>query len=88
MRGTRSAVILPPSLARISSSAPKISMLRSFSFATASLETIRQRYPFTAHTNASEIPVLPPVYSTTVIPGCKSPRRSAHSIIESAMRSL
>ena len=63
-------------------------MLRRFSAATASLHTMRQRYPFTAHTNASEMPVLPPVYSTTVIPGFRSPRRSARSIIESAMRSL
>jgi len=41
-----------------------------------------------AHTNASEEPVLPPVYSTTVMLGRSAPRRSASSIIESAMRSL
>src|SRR5688572_20534598 len=34
------------------------------------------------------MPVLPPVYSTTVIPGLRSPRASARSTIESAMRSL
>src|SRR5688572_28944059 len=38
--------------------------------------------------NASDEPVLPPVNSTTVPPGRRSPRASAPSIIASAMRSL
>lgn len=63
-------------------------MVRRFSTANASEVTIRSGYPFTAQTNASEDPVLPPVYSTTVMPGRRSPRRSAPSIIARAMRSL
>jgi hypothetical protein len=42
----------------------------------------------TAQTKASEEPVLPPVNSTTLIPGRSAPRRSAPSIIARAMRSL
>jgi hypothetical protein len=38
-------------------------------------QLITQRYPFTAQTKAREMPVLPPVYSTTVIPGVSAPRR-------------
>src|SRR5437879_4622565 len=34
------------------------------------------------------MPVLPPVYSTTVIPGLSMPRRSARSIIDRAIRSV
>jgi hypothetical protein len=41
-----------------------------------------------AHTNASDDPVLPPVYSTTGCPGSSLPSRSAASIIASAIRSL
>ena len=63
-------------------------MVWSFSRAKASDDTILSGYPLTAHTNASDEPVLPPVYSTTVMPGRKSPRASASSIIASAMRSL
>src|SRR5687768_7343122 len=37
---------------------------------------------------ASDDPVLPPVYSITRMPGFNAPRRSAPSIIASAMRSL
>jgi len=37
---------------------------------------------------ANEEPVLPPVYSTTRMPGRNAPRRSAPSIMESAIRSL
>src|SRR5712692_9112671 len=37
---------------------------------------------------ASDDPVLPPVNSTTRMPGCRRPRASAPSIIASAMRSL
>jgi hypothetical protein len=37
---------------------------------------------------ASDDPVLPPVYSTTRIPGSSRPRASAPSIIASAIRSL
>ncbi len=39
-------------------------------------------------TSASDDPVLPPVYSTTVCPGASRPSRSAPSIIASAIRSL
>src|SRR5688572_29001279 len=37
---------------------------------------------------ASDDPVLPPVYSITRMPGFSVPRRSAPSIIASAIRSL
>ena len=63
-------------------------MVASFSAANAVDETIRRGYPFTEHTSASELPVEPPVYSTTVCPGCRRPSRSAPSIIAKAMRSL
>jgi hypothetical protein len=43
---------------------------------------------FTAQTKANEEPVEPPVYSTTVMPGRKSPRVSASSVIARAIRSL
>ncbi len=63
-------------------------MVSSFSFANASDDTGTKRYPLTAHTSASDEPVLPPVNSTTRIPGLSAPRASAPSIIASAMRSL
>ncbi len=72
----------------ISSSAPNAAIVRNFSTANAFELTMRNGYPLTAHTNASELPVEPPVYSTTVWPGCSAPRRSAPSIIASAIRSL
>src|SRR5437660_1777937 len=47
------------------------------------------RYPFTAHTSASPMPVFPDVGSTiTDSPGRMRPSRSAASIIASAMRSF
>ena len=55
----------------ISSSAPNAAIVRSFSAANAFELTMRNGYPLTAHTNASELPVEPPVYSTTVWPGCQ-----------------
>src|SRR5438067_5264952 len=50
--------------------------------------TILARYPFARQTSASAGPVLPPVYSTTVVPGSIEPSRSAPSIIDSAIRSF
>ena len=50
--------------------------------------TILARYPFARQTSASAGPVLPPVYSTTVVPGATRPSRSAPSIIASAIRSF
>src|SRR5215467_2524353 len=46
------------------------------------------RYPRTAHTMASPMPVLPLVGSTTVAPGLRRPRRSASSIMLTAIRSF
>src|SRR5882762_7719927 len=43
---------------------------------------------FTAHTKASDTPVLPPVYSTTEPPGRRRPFASAASTMASAMRSF
>ena len=59
-----------------------------FSLANASEETTLKRYPLTAHTKARDEPVLPPVYSTTVMPGLRSPLFSASSIMARAIRSL
>ena len=50
--------------------------------------TIRQRYPLTEQIRASAGPVLPPLYSTTVVSGPMRPSRSAPSIIASAIRSF
>jgi hypothetical protein len=88
IRGIRSGVIFPPSLGKITSSPPNAAIVRNFSTANASDVTIRNGYPFCAQTNASDDPVLPPLYSTTAIPGRNSPRRSAPSIIPRAIRSL
>ena len=79
---------MPAGLWISSTSAPKARMVRIFSGAKASEETIRSGWPLTAQTKASEEPVLPPVYSTTGCPGASRPSRSAPSIIASAMRSL
>src|SRR5262245_6236829 len=46
------------------------------------------RYPLAVQTSASDAPVLPPVYSTTVSPGTSRPSRSARSITARAMRSF
>src|SRR3954453_23142288 len=46
-------------------------------------------YPFAAHTNASAMPVLPDVASTTVVrPGSISPAASAASIIDTPILSF
>jgi hypothetical protein len=79
---------MPSGLGSSSTSAPKACIVRSFSTAKASDDTIRSGCPFTAQTNASDEPVLPPVYSTTGCPGSGRPSRSAPSIIASAIRSL
>src|SRR4029453_12442228 len=47
-----------------------------------------RRYPRTAQTIARPIPVLPLVGSTTMAPGLSTPRRSASSIMATAMRSF
>jgi hypothetical protein len=85
--GMRSGVI-PPGLWISSTSAPKARIVRIFSAANASEDTIFSGWPLTAQTNASEEPVLPPVYSTTGCPGASRPSRSASSIMASAIRSL
>jgi hypothetical protein len=46
------------------------------------------RYPLTAQTNAKDVPVLPPVYSTTVSPGFRRPSASARPMAVIAMRSF
>src|SRR5215471_2189867 len=85
--GIRSGVI-PSGLCTSSTSAPNARIVRIFSTANASEDTIRSGYPFTAQTNASDEPVLPPVYSTTSWPGRRRPSASAASIIARAIRSL
>jgi hypothetical protein len=87
-RSNNAGVTLPPSLGTNLSSAPSARIVRSFSSAKASDDNRTSLYPFAAQTIASDEPVLPPVYSTTRMPGDSEPRRSAPSIIASAMRSL
>ncbi len=79
---------MPVSLRMISRSAPKAIIDLSFSSAKALDDTMRSGYPLTAQTKASDVPVEPPVYSTTVCPGDSSPRASAASIMARAIRSL
>ena len=79
---------MPCGLGTISTFAPKASMVRRFSSAKASEVTMCSGCPVTAQTKASELPVLPPVYSTTGWPGRSRPARSAPSIMASAIRSL
>ncbi len=81
-------VVLPPSLATSVSSAPSAAIWSSFSRLNASDVTMRRRYPFAAQTSASDAPVLPPVYSTTVPPGFSRPSASAREIRASAARSF
>jgi hypothetical protein len=54
----------------------------------ASELTIFGRYPLAAHTNASEAPVLPPVYSTKVSPDLSRPSASGRDSTANAMRCL
>src|SRR3954463_15412938 len=49
---------------------------------------MRMRYPFAAQTKASDVPVLPPVYSTTVSPGRSLQSASARVITDKAIRSF
>ena len=72
----------------ISTSAPKAFIKPIFSFPNTSAVINLKRYPFIPHTKANPAPVLPPEYSTTVIPGFKTPLFSAPSIIESAILSF
>src|SRR5256714_7015600 len=85
-----SAVTRPrPSTASIPSrSAPSARISWNRSSVKQSEMTMRSRYPLARQTSASAGPVLPPVYSTTVVPGAMSASRSAPSIIESAIRSF
>lgn len=55
----------------------------------AALEvTIESGYPLMAQTIANEVPVLPPVNSTTPPPSRNFPSASAASIIANAIRSF
>jgi hypothetical protein len=45
-------------------------------------------YCFAAHTSASDGPVEPPVYSTTMLPGRSRPSASAASMADFAIRSF
>ena len=80
--------VTPSGLGSTSTRAPKASIVRRFSSANASDVTMCSGWPVTAQTKARELPVLPPVYSTTGWPGARRPARSAPSIMASAMRSL
>ncbi len=81
-------VVLPPSLGTSTSAAPSAAIWSRFSWLKASDVTIRMRYPFAAQTSASDAPVLPPVYSTTVPPAFSRPSASAREITAFAIRSF
>src|SRR5438477_26560 len=81
-------VVRPPSLGTSVTSAPSALIWSSFSLLNASELTMRSRYPLAAQTRASEVPVLPPVYSTMVSPRFSRPSCSARAITVRAMRSL
>src|SRR5947209_9270148 len=68
-RSKSAGVTFPPSLGTMRNSAPKASIVSSFSRAKASEESTTNAYFLAAQTMASEEPVLPPVYSTTRMPG-------------------
>src|SRR5512140_2187854 len=68
--------------------APNACIVRRFSSLNASENTISIGWRVAAHTNASEMPVVPAVYSTTVPSGASRPSASARSIAASAMRSF
>ena len=59
-----------------------------FSSLKASEKTKWARYPRAAQTRASEMPVVPDVYSTTVPPGASRPSAAARSTIARAIRSF
>src|SRR5262249_33427068 len=80
--------VMPSGLGISSTSAPNARIVRIFSSANASEDTTRNGYPSPAQTNASDEPVLPPVYSTTSWPGRRRPSASAASIIANAIQSL
>src|SRR5688572_26270763 len=69
-------------------SAPKRAKSRWRSTLMSSGIVMMRRYPFTADTSASPIPVLPVVGSTMVPPGLRAPLRSAASTIATPMRSF
>jgi hypothetical protein len=71
-----------------STSAPSARRSWKRSSVKQSAITISARYPLALQTSASDGPVLPPVYSTTVSPAESNPSRSAPSTIASAMRSF
>src|SRR5215211_4034969 len=78
----------PSSDGTTSTSAPSARRSWKRSSVKQSAITISARYPLALQTSASEGPVLPPVYSTTVSPRESKPSRSAPSIIVRAMRSF
>src|SRR5882757_10147145 len=82
------SVIRPLSPGTMCSWAPSAFMWSSFSRANTSDVTMRKGCPFTAHTSASETPVLPPVYSTTDPAAARRPSASPASIMASAIRSF
>ncbi len=69
-------------------SAPSIRRNATRSCEMRSGMTSVRAYPFAAATNASAMPVLPLVGSTSVAPGLSTPRRSASSISATPTRSL
>lgn len=88
MVGINRGVIFPLGLWTISTFALEADIVFNFSPAKAFDETTMKRYPLIAQTKASEDPVLPPVASTTVMPGLNLLRRSASSMTDLAMQSL
>jgi hypothetical protein len=82
------APFMPNSRGVSSNAAPYAAINRRRSIDIESGMTRISGYPLTAATSARPIPVFPEVGSMIALPGRSASRRSASSIIESAIRSL
>ncbi len=78
----------PWSLATSVICAPNARIVSRFSWLNASENTTCSRYPSTAQTSASDIPVVPAVYSTTVPPGGSLPSAAAARMTSAAILSF
>ncbi len=80
----RPGIPSPPGV-RINSAPNALSIIRRSTDIVSGIVSV-SRYPLAAHTNASAMPVLPLVGSTTCIPGLRRPDFSASQIIAAPMR--
>jgi hypothetical protein len=84
----KSGVIAPVSLFSTITLAPNASIDCCLLFENASENTATNFNANTVDTKAKDVPVLPPVYSTTVSPWLISPRSMALPKTDTAIRSL